>query len=120
MEKKNSILFMIMFFVFGITITVNAASCEAVFGSKLIDEVRNVFKIIQYAAPIILVLLTSIDFAKVVFGDSKDGLNKAKDNFLKRAVAVFIIFFAPYIIILIMKLIDDFRIGDAQACVNQF
>lgn len=117
---KNKMLFIIMFIVLGITITVNAASCEAVFGSKLIDEVKSIFKIIQIAAPTILVLLTSIDFAKVVFGDSKDGLNKAKDNFLKRAVAVFIIFFAPYIIILIMKLIDDSRIGDAQACVNQF
>ena len=65
--------------------------------------------------PILLLLLTSIDFAKVVFSDNKDGMKKAKDNFVKRAVAVLIVFFAPMIIELIMKLVDM-----NTGCVSEF
>ena len=120
MKIKNQVLIVIMFIIFGINITVNAASCEGLFGGELIGEVGNILELIRWAAIIILTLLTSLDFAKAVFSDSKDGLNKAKDNFLKRVVAALIIFFAPYIVTLIMKFIDDFSISDAQACVNQF
>ena len=101
--------------------TVNAASasCEGVFGDALINEINEVFKFVKIIAPIVFLVLSSLDFAKVVFGDSKDGMNKAKNNFLKRAVATLIIFFAPDIITLIMKLIDDETIKNAANCIPQ-
>lgn len=113
MKKRNLVLVFSLILLLGIN--VNAASCQAIFGSKLINEVKNIFKIVQIAAPIILVLMTSIDFAKVVFSDAKDGMKKAMNDFLKRAVAVFIIFFSPYIITLIMKLVDL-----SSGCVSEF
>ncbi len=117
MKRKNYLLMGIMILVIFSTIYVHAQeSCQGIFGQELIDEIKSIFRIIQIIAPIALLLLTSFDFAKVVFSDNKDGLNKAKNNFLKRAVAVLIIFFSPYIITLILDLIND---SSMRSCLDQ-
>ena len=108
-------------FVMGFSITVRAAeTCHEVFGQDLINELKEIFKFVKIIAPILFLVLTSLDFAKVVFSDSKDGMDKAKNNFLKRAVATLIIFFAPDIIILIMQFIDDETIKNATNCIPAF
>ena len=115
MKKKNYILILMMFVITCSFINVHAAEdCAGIFGPELIEEIKSVLNVIRIIAPIILLLLTSLDFAKVVFADNKDGLNKAKNNFLKRAVAVLIIFFAPDIIELILKLVDE---TTASSCI---
>ncbi len=110
MNKKiiNALIF--IFIVCILTINVQAdevVSCTQVFDQKLIDEINDIFRVIRIVAPIILLILTSIDFAKIVFSDNKDGMSKAKNNFLKRAVAVLIIFFAPNIIEIILSLVNS-------------
>ena len=116
MKKRNYLLIVIMFLVLCSFIDVHAAAnCDGVLGTKLIEELDSVRRIIQILAPIVLLLLTSLDFAKVVFSDNKDGLNKAKNNFLKRAVAVLIIFFAPYIIKLVLEIVN---LETAKSCLN--
>lgn len=97
------------------TFNVYADNCESVINPKLLDEIKSILRIIQIAAPVILLFLTSLDFAKVVFADNKDGINKAKNNFLKRGVAVLIIFFAPMIISLILDLVQE-----SNPCVETF
>lgn len=114
MKKKSVISIFILMFIFGTNIIVHASNA-CPFSGELIDEVSEVFKIIQIAAPIILLLLTSFDFAKAVFADNKDGINKAKTNFLKRAVAVLIIFFSRYIVTLIMNLVNE-----STGCLENF
>ena len=102
--------------IFSITLSVHAEgeTCQGIFGNELLGEIKSVLKIIQIVSPIILLLLTSLDFAKVIFSDSKDGLDKAKNNFLKRGVAILIIFFAPFIINLILDLVNE---KTAQSCI---
>ena len=104
MKKKN--LFLTLIFILSFAFSVNAESCNAVFSAKFIEEIRGIFRIIQIAAPSLLLLLTSIDFAKVVFSNDKDGMDKAKNNFLKRVVSTLIIFFAPYIVMLVFDLVN--------------
>ena len=116
MNKKSVILMVILIIVFGININVYAEDCVGIFGKELIQEINNVFDVIRIAAPIAFLLLTSLDFAKVVFEDNKDGLDKAKKNFLRRGAAVLIIFFAPIILNLILGLVDEASI---RACLNQ-
>ena len=116
MKKKNMILFLIVICILSVSITVNAEDCNGVFGSGFIDALREyVYKPIKWLTPIVLLLLTSIDFAGVVFNGEKDKMNKAKNNFLKRGVAALIIFFAPDLIILIVKFIDNQSIS---SCMN--
>ena len=119
MQKKKWFLIIPIMILF-VTINVSAESCEGVISNALMSEIKSVFRIIQIAAPVLLLLFTTFDFAKLVFSDSKDGMNKAKSNFLKRGVAVLIIFFAPFIIEFILDLINDASISDAANCVRRF
>ena len=62
-----------------------------------------------------MIVLTSIDFAGVVFSGDSKGMDKAKNNFMKRAVAALIIFFAPNILNLIFQMTNP----DLSACLDQ-
>ena len=114
--KKKYALWLVGFCIVFSVVMVHADTCQGIFGQELLDEIKSIFDIIRIVVPIVLLVLTSIDFAKSVFVDNKDGLNKAKNNFLKRAVAVLIIFFAPEIINLILDFINE---ETMRSCINQ-
>ena len=66
---------------------------------SLFSKIRNnILKPLRIIAPILLLVFTTMDFAKVVFSDNKDGMPKAWRNFLKRMIAVLIIFFSSNIV----------------------
>lgn len=116
MKKKNVFLWIIMFLMLVQTINVSAASCSDTFSPKFMETLRNnFFRPVKIVAPILLLLFTSFDFAKAVFNDNKDGLNKAMQNFLKRAIATLVVFFAPNIIELILSFINT---RNMNACLN--
>ena len=118
MKYKKSLVLIIVL-IMGISINVYADNtCQGMFSQDLIDEVKSLFHFIQIIVPILLTVLTMFDFAKAVFVQDKDGLNKAKNNFVKRAVAALVVFFAPYIITAIMGFVNDIIINGAD-CVNQ-
>lgn len=101
----------------------SATDCTGYFGN-LNDEnsllhllVYNVFRPIQMLVPVILLVMTTIDFSKVVFTDSKDGMSKAKSNFIKRAIIAVVIFFIPYLLQLLFSLIDNEAI---KSCMDNF
>ena len=116
MKKKNILLLIITVMIVFSTINVFAASCQEVIGAELMEKIRNnVFKPIKIIAPVLLLVFTTIDFAKAVFSDNKDGINKALNNFLKRAIATLVVFFAPDIIELIISFINS---RNMDACLN--
>ena len=116
MKKKNIILLIIMILMLIQTVNVSAASCSDTFSPKFMEMLRNnFFRPIKIIAPILLLLFTSFDFAKAVFSDNKDGLNKAMQSFLKRAIATLVVFFAPNIIELILSFINT---RNMNACLN--
>ena len=115
---KNLILIVLFVFVLGISINVSAATatCTGLFSQEFIDALREyVYKPIKWITPVGLLVLTSFDFAKVVFGGKKEEMDKAKNNFLKRAIAAFVIFFAPNIIELIVDLVNKQSIA---SCID--
>ncbi len=118
MKKKNVILFLIVLGILSVSINVSAESCDQVFSDEFISALNNyVYTPVKWLTPIALVLLTSIDFAGVVFNGEKDKMNKAKNNFLKRLIAALIIFFAPDIINLIVKFINEQSLA---SCMSGF
>ena len=101
----------------------SAIDCTGYFGN-INDEkslmhilVYNVFRPIQMLVPVILLVMTTIDFSKVVFTDSKDAMSKAKSNFVKRAIIAVVIFFIPYMLQLIFGFIDEEAI---KSCLGKF
>ena len=119
-SHKNLILIVLFVFVLGVTINVSAetATCTGVFDQEFLNAMNDyVYVPIKWITPALLLVLTSFDFAKVVFAGKKEEMDKAKNNFLKRTIAAFIIFFAPDIIKLIVNFIQNRSIA---SCMNSF
>ena len=113
-DIKNVLLLIIFVGILGVSINVFAAgdSCSGVFGPEFISVLReHVYAPIKWLTPILLILLTSFDYAKVVFSGKKEDMSKVTNNFLKRAVAALIIFLAPDIILLIVDLVNKHSIA---------
>ena len=115
---RNITLILLFIYIISASFNVYATSCNGVIRQDIIDAMNNyVYTPIKWLTPVALLFLTSFDFAGVVFNGKKDKMDKAKNNFLKRAVAALIIFFAPDLINLIVKFINDQSIA---SCLNQF
>ncbi len=101
----------------GITIE---ETCSTLFGDDEIGFLtflkNNVFRVVYIAVPIILILLTSFDFAKAVFNSDNDGIQGAFKKFGKRVVAAVLIYLVPTIIIFASSLIGGSEISE---CARQ-
>ena len=117
-DYKNLLLIVVFVFVLGISINVfgaNEYTCDGVLGKDFIPALNKyVYTPIKIATPVLLLVLTSLDFAKVVFAGKKEDMDKAKNNFMKRAVAALIVFFAPDVIKLIVSFIQDKSIASCM------
>ena len=115
MKKRSTILLFIFTIIITYSINVSAVECTGVFTTDIINKMdQYVYKPIKWATPILLLVLTSLDFAKVVFSGDQKGMSKATSNFLKRAVAALIIFFAPDIINLLVTFINQQSISSCM------
>ena len=95
------------------------STCRQLFGDTFLDFLNDyVFKIIWIGVPILLIILTTFDFARVVFVDDKEGIQNAFNRLWKRAIAAILIFLTPYIIILIANIIDPTQ-TTVQSCAKK-
>ena len=96
-------------------------TCEAIFGKTFINFLQdNVFKVIYIAVPIILLVLTTVDFAKVVFVDDKEGIKKAGSRFGKRLIAAILIYLTPTILIFIVDIIGADEVNSCMKMVRNY
>ena len=108
-NKKISWLIMLMILLNKITVyadgieTGGGTSCSDILGAGLTATLKdNFFTPLKFIAPLLLLVVTTIDFVKIIFSDNKDGMQKAWKNFLKRAIATLIVFFASNIVAFIL------------------
>lgn len=78
-------------------------SCEQLLGDEVIDIIDMVFLIIRIATPIILIVLTMVDYSKAIAGGEEE-LKAATNKFMKRAIAAIAIFLAPTVINFLMDI----------------
>lgn len=121
-DCKNILLIVLFVLVLGVSINVFAVDaadeCSKVVNEEILNVLNDyVYVPIKWATPILLLLLTSIDFSKVVFTGKKEDMDKVKSNFMKRFVAALIVFFAPDVIILIVNLTQQYKVNE---CLNSF
>ncbi len=76
----------------------NLKSCEQILSKNLLKQLKYVYIIIKIIVPILLVILTMLDFTQAIASSEEDALNKAKTKFIKRAGIALAIFLTPDLI----------------------
>ena len=92
-------------------------TCSQLFGNDFLDFFKNnVVRIIYIGIPVLLIILTSFDFAKVVFVDDKEGIQGAAKKFGKRAIIAILIYLIPTILIFLTNI---FASNEVKMCVEE-
>ena len=68
------------------------------FGQKLVAWIENVFRWIKYIVPVILIILTILDFMSAMTGEKEDEMKKAQKHLVTRLIAIVLIFLLPLLI----------------------
>jgi len=86
-------------------ITPSKTSCTDLFEgvSDILQEIFDAFKIV---VPILVIGLSSVDFAKAIFGGNDDENKKAQGKFAKRLILAFIFFLLPTLLEFIMAIMN--------------
>lgn len=124
MKKASKIIFIIIILVIFLVpiYSVNAApatNCNYIFGNPS-DENSTIYmiqKILNYAkviAPLLVVLLSGIDFAKNTLTGDQDEMKKATKKMLIRLGCAVGIFLAPFLTGFILNFINDTSVD--QTC----
>lgn len=96
-------------------------TCQNIFGKNFLNFLReNLYVPFVIAVPIILIVLTSIDFMKVIFSDDKDSLKKAWSKFSKRIVVTIIILLIPTILIFLADVIGADEILECAKTIRNY
>lgn len=78
--------------------------------------VRFILTIIQWAVPIILILLGTIDLVKAVMAGKEEDIKKNQKILIKRAISAVIVFLVPLIVSILMGWIGN---NDWKACWSE-
>lgn len=94
--------------------------CDEVDGAK-VNILASLFDIMKIAAPILVIVLGSLDFVKAVLAEDQDALKKAGKRFSRRLMAAILLFFIPTIISALLKVAQMSAIvQDApEVCVDK-
>lgn len=74
---------------------------------------NNLFNLIKILTPAIVIILTIIDYAKVITSNNADAMKKTNKRTIKRIVIGLIIFFLPFILDIVFQL---FGLYDIKTC----
>jgi len=88
-------------------ITNNATNKEvqdAICDGKTVEIITTIFNLIRFLVPIIIIILSVINFVGVVISGENEKMEKAKKNFVIRLVIGFAILIVPAILEVILKL----------------
>lgn len=85
----------------------NDIDCGTLLGSTKNKDsfawlVQEIFNIIKYAGPFLLLILSSIDFAKTIIQSDEESMHKAQKRLLIRIILVLALFFIPDLVMVIM------------------
>ena len=71
---------------------------NCVFSKRLVDWVMNILNWVKYLVPVLLIVLSILDFIKALAGEKEDEMKKAQKHFVTRLIAAALIFLTPFIL----------------------
>lgn len=85
--------------------------CGAI-GTKLAGWILRMLKIIRYIVPVLVIILSVLDFIGAIGSNNDDAMKKASQKFTKRIIAAVILFLLP---IILQFLFDIFKIPGLES-----
>ncbi len=108
MKYRNLIMFT-LFILLVPVLNVSAEECGGIFGDgsegTTLYLLQEVFDFIQLAVPVLVIVLTVIEFAKAVPSGKDDAIKGAFKNTVIRLIIGFVIFMLPILINFIFDLL---------------
>ncbi len=75
-------------------------------GNKIVNWIFRIVRIVRYAVPVLLILLSILDYIKALAADSEDEMKKVTSRFVHRLIAAALIFIIPFILDFILRIFD--------------
>lgn len=73
---------------------------------KVGDFIKEIFHLVKFAVPILIIVLGMIDFIKAMTAQNNDDIKKAFNKLIKRIIIGICIFILPTIIDFLLKLME--------------
>ena len=93
----------------------NATTCVEVLGESVVEFLQMLFNYVKVLGPILVIILSSIDFTKTVMTGDEQSMKKAQNNLFIRLLCAVGIFLLPTIVTIIINLITGSGI-DSTLC----
>ena len=78
--------------------------CEALFDAQMQEFLQDIFTLIKFFAPTLVLALSTIDYVKAISAQNADEIKKANGRFVKRLVAGIVVFLLPFILDLLFEI----------------
>lgn len=82
------------------------------FSSRIVSWIMKIIEWIRYIVPVLLIVLSVMDFIKAVASDSEDEIRKVGSKFVKRLIVAALIFILPLLL--------EFLLGIFNIPINDF
>lgn len=132
MKNKKALIIFSLIFVMVLFVPVNiyaldtssfslvAAGC-GVLGNPQNPEstawlLQELFSIVKYLGPFLLLILSSIDFIKAIILSDDETMKKAQKRLLIRAVLVVVLFLVPDLIFVLLQIFDIVGNPNSPTC----
>lgn len=115
MSKKkvniSYILFIILLFVFmirpvyALDTYILTSDCGGIFDDEVIKFLQDAFNVFKFLAPILTLVLTTMDFIKAAASQDKEALQKSAKTAIKRVILAMCLYFIPVLINVLFDLL---------------
>lgn len=75
-------------------------------GNKVVNWIFRIVRIVRYAVPVLLILLSILDYIKALAADNEDEMKKVTSRFVHRLIAAALIFIVPFILDFILRIFN--------------
>ena len=83
---------------------ISKTSCKSLFGGQTGEMLKDIYSLIKFAVPIILIAMSIKDFGEVIIGQDSDKMKKATSTFIKRLIISVVLLLGPTLIGFIFKI----------------
>lgn len=83
--------------------------CDTLLGDVTNDKslawmIQQVFNIVKYAGPFLVLVLSSVDFAKTIVQNDEETMKKAQKKLIIRLIAMVLLFFIPDLVFTLLNI----------------